>query len=414
MLPTSFEALAAEITSPSGLIELATLFLMGAFAWLLAARIRARLPDTTTPGLVKIGAGSAHRIVFPLALVAFTWVARVLLARYQSVAVLNLALPLITSYAVIRLAVYLLRHLIAPSALLKASERAIALSVWILVALYLVGVLPEILAALDEVRFSVNKQSVSLKNVIEGTLLLTVTLFVALALSRIVEKRIMATTTVDIGSRVVVTRFLRAGALLLAVLLVLPLVGIDLTMLSIFGGALGVGLGFGLQKITSNYVSGFIILLDKSTRLGDTITVDNRHGVVKSIRARYTVVRADDGTEALIPNDTFITHVVMNHSHAAGTNALANALTLTLMTKRADQATRGKAELLAAIDALIGRGRMLRPEPTPTAHITRLYAGGADITATAWVEAEANRDDVRSTLLAEIARRFAVAGIEIG
>ena len=83
--------------------------------------------------------------------------------------------------------------------------------------------------------------------------------------------------------------------------------GIDITALSVFGGALGVGLGLGLQKIASNYVSGFIILLDRSIRIGDLVTVDNRHGVVKAIESRYTVIRSLDGTESIIPNDTLIT-----------------------------------------------------------------------------------------------------------
>lgn len=406
MWPTSFDALTHELVSSRGAIQLTVLLATLILAWLVAERLRAHLPDSTTPGLAKIGSGSVHRVVLPLAFLAFTWVARVVLARYQDVMLLNLALPLIASYAVIRLAIYLLRHLIPPSPLLKASERAIAICVWLLVALYLVGILPELVAGLDDVRFSVNKQTVSLKHIIEGLLLLGIALFVALALSRIVEKRIMATTAVDIGSRVIVTRFLRVFAFLLAVLIALPLVGIDLTLLSVFGGALGVGLGFGLQKITSNYVSGFIILLDKSTRLGDTITVDNRHGKVESIRARYTVVRAPDGTEAIIPNDTFITNTVLNHSHTRDGELLAFVVTL----KHSADISRAQA----AINTITRQHPQIEKSPEPEAYVARLHAGGADISVKAWCAMHDTRDALRSQLLTEIAAQFATAGIVIG
>jgi small-conductance mechanosensitive channel len=98
------------------------------------------------------------------------------------------------------------------------------------------------------------------------------------------------------------------------VLVALSAVGFDITLLSVFGGALGVGLGLGLQKIASNYVSGFIILLDHSLHLGDVLTVDGHYGLVHQLRARYLVLRKLDGTEVVIPNDTLITSTVINHS----------------------------------------------------------------------------------------------------
>ena len=116
------------------------------------------------------------------------------------------------------------------------------------------------------------------------------------------------------STRVVITKFIRAATLFLAVLIALPLVGIDITTLSIFSGALGVGLGIGLQKIASNYVSGFIVLLDRSLRIGDLIAVGTRRGEVKEIAARYTVVKASDGSEWIIPNETLITETVSHFS----------------------------------------------------------------------------------------------------
>ena len=100
-------------------------------------------------------------------------------------------------------------------------------------------------------------------------------------------------------------------------LIALQAVGIDLTLLSVFGGALGVGIGLGLQKLASNYIAGFTILIDRSIRLGDMITVDARHGVVTRVTSRYVVVRSLDGVEAIVPNETLVTTTVLNHSYTS-------------------------------------------------------------------------------------------------
>ena len=133
-------------------------------------------------------------------------------------------------------------------------------------------------------------------------------------LAKLIEGQILAAERIELSTRVVIAKLVRALAFFLAILVALPIVGIDVTALSVFGGALGVGLAFGLQKIASNYVSGYIILLDRSVRIGDLVTVDNRHGVVKEIASRYTVIRSLDGTESIIPNETLITQAVTNHS----------------------------------------------------------------------------------------------------
>ncbi len=110
---------------------------------------------------------------------------------------------------------------------------------------------------------------------------------------------------------------IRALLLVVGLLFALQAVGIDLTLLTVFGGALGVGIGLGLQKLASNYIAGFTILLDRSIRLGDMITVDNRHGVVTAVTSRYVVVRSLDGVEAIVPNETLVTTTVLNHSYTS-------------------------------------------------------------------------------------------------
>src|SRR5207247_5591678 len=142
-------------------------------------------------------------------------------------------------------------------------------------------------------------------------------LLVSLWVSGLIEQWLLRVPSVASNARVVAAKLFRAALLVVGVLIALPLVGIDLTVLSVFGGALGVGIGLGLQKLASNYIAGFTILLDRSVRIGDMITVDNRFGIVSKATARYVVVRSLDGVEAIVPNETMVTTTVLNHSYTS-------------------------------------------------------------------------------------------------
>jgi small-conductance mechanosensitive channel len=408
MTPASFDfdSLIGSLATAEGGVQLAVLACAFAAAWVLGRMLRARVPDKLEPGIAKIGAGSVNRIVFPLLFLAFAWVARLVLARYQPVPLMHLAVLLIGSFAAIRFALYLLRHAVPPSAFLKSSERVVAFTVWGLLALYITGVLPEILAALQGVSFQLGKQSVNLRMMIEAVLLAVVTVFVAMALSSVAERRIMRTHSLDMSLRVVFSKVLRALALVIGVLIALPLVGIDLTLLSVFGGALGVGLGFGLQKIASNYVSGFIILLDRSVRLGDLVTVDNRHGVVESIRSRYTVIKGFDGTEAIIPNDTLITNTVINHSYTDRVIAVKINVTISY-----------DSDLELARDIMMraatANERIVK-KPEAAFSVLRLGENGIELELAVFIaDPEKGQGNLRSDLLIGILRAFREQKIQI-
>ena len=141
------------------------------------------------------------------------------------------------------------------------------------------------------------------------------TLVVTLWLSGLIEQRLLKATSFDTNTKAVLAKFVRAVLLVVGVLVALQAIGFDLTLLTVFGGALGVGIGLGLQKLAANYIAGFTILLDRSIRLGDLITVDGRHGVVSRVTSRYVVVTSLDGVEAIVPNETLITTTVLNHSY---------------------------------------------------------------------------------------------------
>ncbi len=408
MIPAGFDldAILHSLASTQGAVQLGLLAIAGSFAWLIARTLRARLPENLDRGIRKIGAGGANRIAFPLLFLILAWLTRLALIKFYPAPLLNIAIPLIASFAVIRLAVYLLRHLIPPSAFLKSFERFIAFAAWGFAALHLTGALPDILLALQEIQFPIGKQTVTLRQVIEAVLSATVTVFVALGLSGLIEKRIMGAATVDMSSRVVITKVLRALSLVFGLLIAMQLVNIDLTMLSVFGGALGVGLGFGLQKIASNYVSGFIILLDRSVRLGDLVTVDSRHGLVAAIRSRYTVIKGFDGTDAIIPNDTLITNVVINHAFADRSVAVKSNVTISY-----DSDLDTAIQILAT--AAKAHARVVA-NPEPLVLVTRLGENGIELELTVWISDENQGQSVlRSDLLLEIWREFQKAGVRI-
>ena len=143
-----------------------------------------------------------------------------------------------------------------------------------------------------------------------------ITVVIALWAGRTIEARLLDARGMDLNFRIVLSKLVKTLLVIIAILIALPAVGIDITVLSVFGGAVGVGLGLGLQKIAANYVSGFVILLDRSISPGALVTIDGRYGEVTKLTARYVVVKGVDGTEAIIPNETVITSVVVNHSYS--------------------------------------------------------------------------------------------------
>ena len=262
----------------------------------------------------RLGQGGLKRIAFPVVALLLVTVARVLLRDWHPVNLLSIAIPLLLSLAVIRVVFYVLRYSFNPSGWLANFERSFALLVWGLVALHILGLLPQLIDLLESVSIPVGKQKLNLWLVAQGIVTVVVTLLIALWLSGLVDVKLAQAQDMDGNLRVVFSRLTKAVLIVLAVLIGLPLVGIDPTTLSVFGGALGVGLGFGLQKIASNYVSGFIILLDRSIRIGNVIAVAGERGQVTRITARYTVLKAATGVEAIVPNEVLVGSVVLNES----------------------------------------------------------------------------------------------------
>jgi Small-conductance mechanosensitive channel len=405
-LITEIDNITGSLFAPAGLWQLAVLIAGFGLAWLLANAAKSRVPGQIEPGRWKVAAGSFKRLVFPLLALGFVWLGKAVLEIFYSVALLKVALPLIASFAAIRIAVYLVRHLIPPSPLLKASERVIAYSMWALVALYITGLLPEARAALSNIAFHIGRQKITLLMVLTGLLIVIITLAITVTISRVVQERIMRADTLNLSFRLVITKLIHALALFVAILVALPLVGIDVTVLSVFGGALGVGLGLGLQKVASNYVSGFIILLERSVRVGDLVTIDNRQGTVSSINARFTVIKALDGTEALLPNESLITNTVINHTYTDPVTSLKLPVTVAYNTDL-DRAT------MVLLDSARTQTRVLT-DPVPKVLVRSLGDNGIELELVVWIrDADQGQADLRSEIYRAAWKLFLESGIEV-
>lgn len=198
----------------------------------------------------------------------------------------------------------------------RGAAKLIALGVWFLAALNIVGLLEPTIILLDAAAVNLGGFRLSLVVVVKGLLLLVLLLWAARILSQAIEMRIATSEVLSPSLRVLTNQFVKLGLVTLVVVVTLASIGIDLTAFAVFTGALGVGLGFGLQKIVANLISGIMLLLDRSIKPGDVIRIGNNYGWVNFMGARYLSLITRDGTEHLIPNESLITNSVENWSYS--------------------------------------------------------------------------------------------------
>jgi len=263
--------------------------------------------------ILKIG----QRLAFPLSGLFAVLAGKLVFRQFGlDTPLLDILVQLLVALALVRLVVYALRVGIAPGQALKAWEKVLSTSIWIIVALHLVGWLPAIESIMDQLAFGIGETRISLLMVVKFSVLSAFYILVALWLSGVIEQRLKGAPHLNISLRVALTKIAKFALLFIAFMMALTEAGLNLASLTVFGGALGVGIGFGLQKIVSNFISGFILLGDRSIRPGDVISVGNNYGWVKQLRARYIVVRNRDGVETLIPNENLVTTDVINWSYS--------------------------------------------------------------------------------------------------
>ena len=312
-IQTIWQEIINDLTTPLIAWQIAIIVVAIAIAWMINGVLRQSVMKRA-PEHWKIAIGSINRVLFPLTTLILVLISQLIISGWQHVGLLQLASRLLLAMAAIRLIVYFVRYLFPPGGWLKTLESIIAWSIWGALVMHLTGVLPEIALTLKSIQFNIGKNQLNMLLVLQALVTIIITIFAALWVSRMVENKLMRTEHVNANLRVVLGKLIRILFMFIALLVALSAVGLDITLLSVFGGALGVGLGFGMQRIASNYVSGFIILLDKSMQIGDVLTVDKHYGVVSDMRSRYMVLSKLDGSNVIIPNESLITGAVINHS----------------------------------------------------------------------------------------------------
>ncbi|MFC5300375.1 mechanosensitive ion channel family protein [Azospira restricta] len=393
-----------ELRDPSIVWEALALAVCIGIALLLQWRFRRRPHaggEARTAGELGL-----RRIVFPLSALLLVLVTRAVMRPYAPVGLLDLAVPLFLSLALVRATVFSLRYAFPSARWLAASERVIAGSVWLCLALYLTGLAGPVIAGLESVQFSLGKQKLDLWLVLNGAFTALSTLFVALWIAGWLEHRLLRSESIDSSVRVVLARAGKSVLAVVALLASLALVGIDITALSVFGGAFAVGLGFGLKTIASNYVAGFMILLDRSIRIGNVIALDAATtGEVTQITTRYTVVRTLTGTEVIVPNEYLVTNIIRNQTYTDSQVRLAVRASVAY-----DSDLERAMQLM--VDAAAAQPRVLA-DPAPGAIVVAFGDNGIELELGFWIpDPGEGTGGIRSDISLAIWKAFRAEGIE--
>jgi small-conductance mechanosensitive channel len=288
----------------------------------------------------------------------------------------------------------------------RTMSRVVAVVAWTLVALRITGSWDEASTAMDRLGISIGEVRITLYDVLEAAVTVTAVLWLALFLGSIAERRIAASTELTPSLQVLLGKFTKIALLILAGAIALSALGIDLTALTVFSGAVGVGLGFGLQKVVSNFVSGIIILLDKSIKPGDTIELGQTFGWVRSLRSRFVSVMTRDGTEYLVPNEDFITQRVISWSH---THTLHRLDVNFSIAPTCDPHTVRRL----AIEATRAQERVQK-DPEPVCHVTEFDGAAVDYILRFWIADPQNGvTNIRGNVLLACWDAFRDAGFEL-
>ncbi len=392
-----------SLAQPAALTELAVLAACLFTAWGVVRLMRgAQAPE----GSIWFGRRIFDGVLFPVLALALAFAAKLALAGFVKAAVFKLAVPILMSLVVIRLSVRVLGATFPNAGWVRMIERSISWLAWIAVVAWVTGLLPLLLDAMDDVHWKMGTAQVSLRNVVEGSLTAALVLVIALWISAAIEKQLLRGTGNTLSIRKMAANIVRALLLFVGLLMALSAVGIDLTALSVLGGAIGVGLGFGLQKIAANYVSGFVVLAERSVRIGDMVKVDGFEGRITDIRTRYTVIRALSGRESIVPNEMLITQRVENSS-------LADPKVVVTTTVQVAYGTDVRALQPKLAAAVMAVPRVLA-DPAPSIHLTEFAADGINLIVNFWIlDPESGQGNVRSDVNLAVLDLLNAEGVEI-
>ena len=415
-MPDLFEALPSVAELKYALTLAATWWQIGILVSgiLLALLIGQWLQPRLQPAIAPGGASGLRRtamrtgMLVTVPLILWLWLvgtsALLRHAKGQTTEILHLAVLLVGTLALIRMGVFVLRHSFSPGSKLKAWEGVMTVSIWGIVALHILGWLPYVEQLLDDYAVTLGKVRISIYTIISFALSIALLVLLALWLSGAIKSLVGRSQALDENLKIAVTKLTKFLLLALAVLVAMVTAGIDLTALAVFGGALGVGLGLGLQRIVSNFVSGIILSFEGSVQPGNVISVGQTFGVVKELHARYMVVRNRDGMDILIPNENLITMEIINWSYSDRNVRFR----LPLQISYADD-----PELALALmeKSALETERVLH-DPAPAARLMGFGDSGINLELHVWVnDPENGVNNVRSDVYRRIWSEFRDAGI---
>ncbi len=391
---------------PGALVELGVLAVCVALAWVLVQRLsrRSRAHDRRS---ILWGRSVVDGALFPLTLLALAYAGRALVALWLPQAVLKLAIPALVALAVIRTGAKVLQAAFPESVWVRPIERTLSWAGWLGMVLWVTGLLPLLLQDLEDITWKVGSSTMSVRTLLEGTLTAGLVMIVALWISSGIDGWLLRSATgSSLSVRKALSNAIRALLLFLGLTIALSAVGIDLTALSVLGGAVGVGIGFGLQKLAANYVSGFVILAERSIRIGDNVRVDNFEGRITDITGRYTVIRSGAGRESIVPNEMLMTSRVENLSLAD-----PKVWHSTVVSVGYDSDVDLVMRLLA--EAALASPRVLR-EPAPSVALSAFGADGLEFTVGFWINDPENGTlGLRSQINLAILRALRAHGVDI-
>jgi len=394
------------LLAPSALAEGGALLAALLLSWAVVRLLRGAVPK---PGSIWFGDRIVDGVLFPALALVGVLLARWLLVGQVPIALFKLAVPILTSLLVIRIAVRVLQVAFPTSRLVRVIERTVSWLVWIGMVLWVTGVLPVLLAEMDSIEWKLGGAQVSLRSLIEGVLSALAVMVGALWVSAAIESRLMSGAGISgdtLSFRKILANAARALLLLVGLLLALSAAGIPLGAFSVLGGALGVGIGFGLQKLAANYVSGFVILAERSLRIGDLVRVDGFEGRVTDIHTRYTVIRALNGRESIVPNEMLITSRVENASLADSRMLLTTVVGVAYGTD--------VEALFPKLTAAVAAAPRVLSDPAPGVNLTAFGADGLELTIGFWIQDPENgQANVRTDVNLAILRTLSVEGVEI-
>jgi small-conductance mechanosensitive channel len=376
-----------------------------AVTWFLVWVVRRATPQWDLS--VLLGRHLLDGVLFPTLLLGLVFITRAVWAKSHAVWIFDFLVPVCFSLAVIRLGVKVLQVTFKSAEWVRPIERSLSWLAWAAVVLWLTGLLPLVLEELDQIKWKIGASHLSVRTLIEGGLTAGLVMLLTLWVSSAIESKLLKSSTgSELSLRKAVSNAVTSLLLFVGLMLSLSAVGIDLTALSVLGGAVGVGIGFGLQKLAANYVSGFVILAERSMRIGDSVKVDGFEGRISDIKARYTVIRSLTGRESIVPNEMLINSRVENLSLADSRILQSTQVTVAYGT----DVDRVMQLLMQACEA---QNKVLK-DPLPFVTLTNFGADGLEFGAHYWVdEQQAGLLTLKSEINIQILQLLQAEGIEI-